>query len=336
MKKSLILSISLMFLFNACNQKENKEKSQKQQTEATSKKAIKFENTEVITTFDINKIPVSKQEIGTFPYLSSPEGYVYNNEKSKNYEEKYFCFNDSLVTKIGGKYFFSKILKKEDNKNEYEKSFVIKSYENAIKKLGGIQIYEGVYNKKAQDLISKENPASFEDLNNDLSRKNIQFVLKVASGNIWFELSIHDRDNEIFFTVIQEEGFKQTISILKADEIKNQLDKTGKAILYINFDTYKATLKDDGNTAVSEIAKVMQNDINLKVSIEGHTDNTGDASHNKILSTERANTVFKKLVALKIDAKRLKSIGYGAQKPLIANDTEENKAKNRRVEIVKI
>lgn len=333
MKKIVILSISVMLFFNACKQKEN---TQTQQTETIPEKPTISDNTGAITTFDINKIPISNKEIGTFPFLSSPEGYEYKYEKSKNYEQKYFCFNDSLVTKIGGKYFFSAIWKKDDNNNEYEKTFILKSYENAMKKLGGVQIYEGYYNDKAQALISKENPTYFEDLKNDLSRKNKQFVLKTPSGNIWFELNIHDRDNEIFFTVVQEEGFKQTISMLKADEIKTQLDKTGKAVLYINFDTDKATLKDDGTTAVVEIAKVLENDINLKLSIEGHTDNTGDASHNKVLSIDRANTVLKKLVALKIDGKRLKASGYGTYKPLVANNTEENKAKNRRVELVKI
>ena len=336
MKKIAIASITTLLLFNACKQKENKETTQTQQTESTASKPTTAENTEAIKNFDIEKIPISNKQIGSFPYLSTPDGYEYKYENKKNYEEKYFYYNDSLVTKIGGKYFISTIYKKDDNKNEYEKSFVLKSYEDAIKNLGAVQIYEGTPPDKAQDLINKGKPAYFEDLNSDFSRNNKQFVLKTPNGNIWFELNIHDRDNEIFFTVIQEKGFSQTISMLKADEIKSQIDKAGKAVLYINFDTDKATLRDDGIKAVTEIAKVLDSDKNLKLSIEGHTDNTGDAKHNKTLSEERAKTVLNSLTTQKIDRNRLKSAGFGADNPLVANDTEENKAKNRRVELVKI
>lgn len=81
---------------------------------------------------------------------------------------------------------------------------------------------------------------------------------------------------------------------------------------------------------------MLNNDQSLHISIEGHTDNTGDAKHNKTLSEERSKTVMENLIKLKIDSKRLKTIGYGSEKPLVANDTDENKAKNRRVELVKI
>ncbi len=308
MKKIVTLAISIMLFFNACKQKEN---TQTQQTETIPEKPTISATTAAITTFDINKIPVSNKEIGTFPYLSSPEGYEYKYQKSKNYEEKYFCFNDSLVTKIRGKYFFSTIWKKANNRTEYEKSFVLNSYENAIKDLGGVQVYEGLYNEKAEALISKENPTYFEDLKNDLSRKNKQFVLKTPNGIIWFELNIHDRDNEIFFTVIQEEGFKQTISMLKAAEIKAQIEKTGKAVLYINFDTDKSSIKSDGLTAIKEIATMLENDKKLNLSIEGHTDNTGNLNHNKSLSIDRANEVLKTLLEMKIETSRLKATGYG-------------------------
>ncbi len=87
---------------------------------------------------------------------------------------------------------------------------------------------------------------------------------------------------------------------------------------------------------MTEISNALKKDNTLKISIEGHTDNSGDAKHNKKLSNDRANAVMQKLIALGIDKTRLSAIGYGAEKPLVANDTEENKAKNRRVELVKV
>lgn len=330
-KKIVFVSIVVFIFLNACKNKDNTTTEQPEIASAKQKS-----ETVISSGFDIEKIPVSNKEIGDFPYLSAPEGYEYKYEKNKNYEDKYFFYNDSLVTKIGGNYFFSPIWKKDDSKNEYEKSFVLKSYEDALEKLGAVKIYEGYLPTTAKDLIEKGELAYFNDLNKNYSAYYKQFVLKTSNGNIWFELFIVDNENEIRLSVLLQEGFKQTITLIKADEIKNQLDKTGKAILYINFDTDKSTLKSDGETAVDEIRKLLENDKTLKLSIEGHTDNTGDANHNKILSNDRANTVLKKLVSMKIDNERLKAIGYGADKPLLANNTKENKAKNRRVELVKM
>ncbi len=73
----------------------------------------------------------------------------------------------------------------------------------------------------------------------------------------------------------------------------------------------------------------------MKLSIEGHTDNSGSVERNKKLSTDRANTVMYALAGKGTDIKRLKARGFGAEKPSVPNNTEENKAKNRRVELVK-
>jgi outer membrane protein OmpA-like peptidoglycan-associated protein len=87
---------------------------------------------------------------------------------------------------------------------------------------------------------------------------------------------------------------------------------------------------------VTQIAEALKKDNSLQISIEGHTDNSGNAEHNKKLSDARANSVLNALVTDGIDKARLTAKGFGAEKPLAANDSEENKAKNRRVELVKV
>ncbi len=76
----------------------------------------------------------------------------------------------------------------------------------------------------------------------------------------------------------------------------------------------------------------------VKVSIEGHTqaDNTGSPAANKVLSEQRAKAVMNALIAKGITANRLSSKGWGQEKPIGDNKTEEGRAKNRRVEIVKL
>ena len=136
--------------------------------------------------------------------------------------------------------------------------------------------------------------------------------------------------------IMELKDFVQTIEKYSAAQMKSDIDKTGKAVLHINFDTDKASLQSDGQKAVDEIFVLLDADPKLKLSIEGYTDNSGTAERNKKLSTERANTVMYALAGKGIDIKRLKASGFGAEKPLKTNDSEENKAENRRVELVKI
>jgi outer membrane protein OmpA-like peptidoglycan-associated protein len=68
------------------------------------------------------------------------------------------------------------------------------------------------------------------------------------------------------------------------------------------------------------------------ITVEGHTDATGSADEDKELSEARANSVIRYLSRAGFDAKRLRAVGYGRTKPVAANDTEENRAKNRRIE----
>jgi len=78
-------------------------------------------------------------------------------------------------------------------------------------------------------------------------------------------------------------------------------------------------------------------DRTLKVEVAGHTDNTGTADHNQTLSEGRAKAVVDALVKdYGIDAARLQAKGYGATKPVAPNDTDDGRAKNRRVELRKL
>ena len=80
----------------------------------------------------------------------------------------------------------------------------------------------------------------------------------------------------------------------------------------------------------------MNNNKSLKLSIDDHTDNEGSTAHNMQLSQQRSEAILKSLLAKNIAKDRLKFQGFGAEKPLADNNTERNKAKNRRVEFIKM
>jgi OmpA-OmpF porin, OOP family len=86
---------------------------------------------------------------------------------------------------------------------------------------------------------------------------------------------------------------------------------------------------------VDEIYELMNSNPSLKISIEGHTDNVETPESNKTLSDARAKAVLNAIVSKGISKARMTSVGWGQEKPVADNRTEEGRAKNRRVEIVK-
>ena len=100
------------------------------------------------------------------------------------------------------------------------------------------------------------------------------------------------------------------------------------------FDTGSATLKPESMKQLEQLAAVLKAFPAVAISVEGHTDNTGDAAINKTLSAERAAAVQKALATLGVPDARISSTGYGPGKPIAPNDTEDGRAQNRRVEVV--
>ena len=100
------------------------------------------------------------------------------------------------------------------------------------------------------------------------------------------------------------------------------------------FDTDKYELKSESTEELTQLVELMKMNPKMEVMITGHTDNQGAADYNVKLSENRAASVVAYLVKSGIAPSRLKSKGYGDSRPAAANDTEEGRAKNRRIELV--
>jgi outer membrane protein OmpA-like peptidoglycan-associated protein len=120
------------------------------------------------------------------------------------------------------------------------------------------------------------------------------------------------------------------------DGTKSLLD-SGKIALYgIYFDSDKDSLRPDSQATLQEIAKLLNANPKLNVEVVGHTDNQGKPDYNLDLSRRRAAAVVRELVSkYGIADGRLGSFGCGFYAPVASNDSEDGKAKNRRVELVK-
>lgn len=105
----------------------------------------------------------------------------------------------------------------------------------------------------------------------------------------------------------------------------------------ILFDVNSANIREESAETLEEIGTMLQEHLELRLSIEGHTDSDGDDAHNMTLSENRAAAVRSHLIEnFGIDGSRLESKGYGETAPVAPNETPEGKQENRRVELVRL
>lgn len=114
---------------------------------------------------------------------------------------------------------------------------------------------------------------------------------------------------------------------------KEVTEKVNLASRNIFFKINSAELTTSSYEGLNEVISILEKDKNLQLDIQGHTDNSGRSAYNKQLSQYRADAVKAYLIQKGIEASRLTATGYGDEKPIVENNTEENRAKNRRVEL---
>ncbi|MFY2764670.1 OmpA family protein [Arenimonas sp. MALMAid1274] len=141
----------------------------------------------------------------------------------------------------------------------------------------------------------------------------------------------------ILVVAVEAKARERNMVTVTSDAMAKALADDGRIALYgIQFDTNKSALRAESRDTIAQIAKLLAAQPDLKLDVVGHTDNVGDAASNLKLSQRRADAVVTSLVEDHgIDEARLTGRGEGLGKPIADNATEEGRAKNRRVELVK-
>jgi OmpA-OmpF porin, OOP family len=112
-------------------------------------------------------------------------------------------------------------------------------------------------------------------------------------------------------------------------------DKEIKITQQIHFEFDRDKIRPESFPILDAVVDVLKTNPKIRIEIQGHTDNKGGAAYNKNLSNRRAASVKKYLVAKGIDGSRLTSNGYGMERPIVPNTTDQNRALNRRVQFIR-
>ena len=150
-----------------------------------------------------------------------------------------------------------------------------------------------------------------------------------------YNVSVSPKGYSFYNTTVDLKKKRKTKKVEKKIVVKLQkLEKDAKLTLKnITFEVNSADLNTESFDELNRVVKLMKDNPEIKIEISAHTDNTGSNVYNLRLSKRRAKSVMLYLLEENIPSLRLISKGYGEAKPLYPNDTDENKAKNRRVEL---
>jgi OmpA-OmpF porin, OOP family len=204
---------------------------------------------------------------------------------------------------------------------------IMRNFENATKKAGGT--IEGQYPGWCKANYDQEH---MPDMGNGCVSYGLTMKFMKGSKEVWAFLQAEEGGANYLLTVSEREAMKQEISIT---ELVDKLSKDGFVSLYINFDTGKATINPDSAATLDAAAGALKAAGDLTVEVAGHTDNVGTAEANLKLSQDRAQAVMAALVERGVKADRMTARGYGQTAPIADNRTEDGRAKNRRVELVR-
>ena len=183
--------------------------------------------------------------------------------------------------------------------------------------------------------------------------RNVEQALKAAGFTIRFQQDaantaavtgqkgaqwvwVQSRNASYHLQTIRAKELEQQVEA-NADGWAKQIEETGRVSIYgINFDTGKATIRPDSEKTLNEVLGMLQKNPAWRFAVVGHTDNVGAKAMNLTLSQQRAQSVVAWLTAHGLPEDRMIAGGFGDLAPLADNTSEEGRAKNRRVDLIKL
>jgi outer membrane protein OmpA-like peptidoglycan-associated protein len=186
---------------------------------------------------------------------------------------------------------------------------IVRNYQAAARKIGGQILWD------------------------DVRRTTIKIAK--TGQETWAFLEVFNEGRLYELHIVERGQMKQDV-VADAGALQSGLKESGHVeVPGIFFDFGKAEIKAESEAALNEVVKLLHGNAAWKVWVVGHTDNVGSVESNLTLSGARSAAVVKALAQKGIDAKRMAAHGAGPFAPVASNDTDEGRARNRRVELVK-
>ncbi|WP_427788876.1 OmpA family protein [Brevundimonas diminuta] len=282
--------------------------------------------------FDVSSVALSSANLGDFPYLRLPEGYRLQNNETHDFADFPF-WTGSRFEMVEGRVHQTQI--DNDSGKSFSRLELLRNMEHALKEAGAVRIFDGqIPNEAAHALPEAVQMAALNGIGDIYNSPSQTWIIRQANRTVWVHLYVGSESGSL--AVAEVKALVPTAGLLPASELAKKIAADGRVAVPVEFALDKADILDASRPQIDAVTQLLKDDAALRLSVEGHTDNTGAPARNRPLSEERARAVVAALTQQGIDAKRLEAKGFGSDKPVADNASDEGRARNRRVELVRL
>lgn len=291
---------------------------------------------------DNQTIPISKAELGTFPYFKSfPNFQKRNTNDSLTIEQnRAYFFDGKKYFSIDGKVSSQQLSIVDDSKKRPSEFQIIQEFDKIVATMGGKKIYSGqlpttllIPTAGTSDIVSL---SAAHQLAPSAHYGVVEYVIKTPEKEVWVQLQPYSIASN-FYTLLIVEKQEQllTINTNKKNLILEELEKKSTTVIEMYFAIDSAHLLTQSGDEILNIVNVFQVHPDWKLKIEIHNAPVGKPAYILSLTQKRAEAIKNQLIALGVKESAIEARGWGDTKPLNTNETEKGRLINTRVEITK-
>lgn len=282
-------------------------------------------------------IPVSKADLGTFPYFKTLNNFYATDSLTIENNRVYFYDGKKYFT-IDGMVSSQNLNIKNSNEKTISEFGCIQEFDKVISTLGGIKIYAGKLPEEplkslaGSDIVAL---ASKSQIAGSAFYGLVEYVIKTPEKEVWVQLVPYTLASK-FYTLLVVEKTTPLLSLNtnRENRILSDLEKSKKAVVHFSFQPDDTALLTDSKDEILSLVGVFQAHPSWKLNLECYSAPVGKPEYTLALTNRRADAIKQELINLGVKSASVETKGFGDQKPLVSNDTEQGRLTNTRVEIV--
>jgi outer membrane protein OmpA-like peptidoglycan-associated protein len=293
--------------------------------------------------FDLNSIPISKADLGTFPYVKTfPNFYARNSSDSMTIEvNRAYFYDGKKCFSVDGKVSTQNISVYDRDKPHASEFQIIQEFDKIIATLGGVKVYTGAIPKEAfkpvagtDDEVSLGSkgmlaPSSYYGV--------VEYVVKTAEKEVWVQLQPYSIGSKFYtLLVVEKKSTLLMTNINKKNTLLADLEAKKDTSFPAVFEPDSDKLLTESKDEILNIVGIFQKHPDWKLTINVHNATIGKANYTLALTQKRADAIKKELVGLGVKAASIDVKGMGDTKPLVPNESEKARLANTRIELIKL
>ena len=288
--------------------------------------------------FDIATVPLSKADLGTFPYFKTLPNFTATDSVTHENNRTYFYDGKNFFT-IDGKVSSQNLNIKNSDQPIVSEFGCIQEFDKVISTLGGVKVFTGKMPDEALKAFAGADAVDLGSAGKAAIAPSayygvVEYVIKTPDKEVWVQLQPYSLGSK-FYTLLVAEKSTPLLSLNtnKTNTILADLEKEKKAVVHLLFAPDSDTLLSESKDEILSIAGVYQAHPDWKLSLACYNAPVGKPDYTLALTGKRATAIKQQLMALGVKEASIMATGMGDGKPLVSNDTEQGRLMNTRIEI---